>query len=107
MKYHDYLTACAIMHKVDLIDKAMEYMETVPVSTEAYEAIVDMLKYEKEGLIENFRTLAEKSSKEEINIEEEREEMMKDNTADWCNPNEEEVTRMAKFDNRDTFAVHC
>lgn len=107
MKYHDYLTACGLMHKVDLIEKAIEYMETVPVSTEAYEAIKDMLNYEKEGLIENFRTLAEKSSKEQINIEEEREEMKKDNVADWCCPNEEEVTRMAKLDNRDTFAVHC
>ena len=107
MKYRDYLTACTIMHKTDLIEKAIEYMETVPVSTEAYEAIKDMLNYEKEGLIENFRTLAEKSSKEQINIEEEREEMMKDNAADWCCPNEEEVTRMAKLDNREVDEVFC
>lgn len=57
MKYHDYLTACAIMHKVDLIEKAMEYMETVPMSTDCYNAIIDMLKYEKEGLIDNFRKI--------------------------------------------------
>lgn len=107
MKYRDYLTACGLMHKVDLIEKAMEYMETVPVSTEAYEAIVDMLKYEKEGLIENFITLAEKSSKEQINIEEEREEMKKDNVADWCCPNEEEVTRISKSATRDDLAFNC
>lgn len=57
MKYHDYLTACAIMHKVDLIEKAMEYMETVPMSTDCYNAIIDMLKYEKEGLIDNFKKI--------------------------------------------------
>ena len=107
MKYRDYLTACGLMHKVDLIEKAIEYMETVPVSTEAYEAIVDMLKYEKEGLIENFRTLAEKSSNEQINIEEEREEMKKDNVADWCCPNEKEVTRMAKPVTRDDLEFNC
>lgn len=104
MKYHDYLTACAIMHKVDLIEKAVEYMETVPVSTEAYEAIKDMLNYEKEGLIDNFRTLAEKSSKEPIDIEEERKQM---NVADMCCPNEEEMVEMAKNCHRDDLEFNC
>lgn len=103
MKYHDYLTACAIMHKVDLIEKAVEYMETVPVSTEAYEAIKDMLNYEKEGLIENFRTLAEKSSKEPIDIKEERKQM---NVADMCCPSEKELTKMQDF-KRDDLEFNC
>lgn len=57
MDYKTFLTACALDHKMDLIDKAIEYMETVPMSTECHDAIVDMLKYEKEGLAENFRKL--------------------------------------------------
>ena len=57
MDYRTFLTACAIDHKMELIDKAIEYMETVPMSTECYNAIVDMLKYEKEGLAEDFRKL--------------------------------------------------
>ena len=103
MKYRDYLTACTIMHKTDLIEKAIEYMETVPVSTEAYEAIKDMLNYEKEGLIENFRTLAEKSSKEPIDIEEERKQM---NAADMCCPSEKALTEMQDF-KRDDLEFSC
>lgn len=57
MDYRTFLTACAIDHKMELIDKAIEYMETVPMSAECYNAIVDMLKYEKEGLAEDFRKL--------------------------------------------------
>lgn len=82
MKYKDYLVACMIMEKVNKIEKAMEYMETVPMSTDCYNAIIDMLKYEKEGLIDNFRKIE-------------------------CVCDYDEVTRMAKLDNRDTFAVHC
>lgn len=62
MRYHEYLTACGIMQKVDNIDKAIEYMETVMISEEAYKAIVDMLKYEREGLIEEFRQLSSSSA---------------------------------------------
>lgn len=88
MDYKTYLTACALDHKMDLIDKAIEYMETVPVSTEAYEAIVDMLKYEKSGLIEDFKHLE-------------------------CCHSEEEMVEFSKFDNRDDLVilddleVHC
>ena len=57
MDYKTFLTACTLDHKMDLIDKAIEYMETVPVSTECYNAIVDMLKYDKEGIAEDFRKL--------------------------------------------------
>ena len=57
MDYKTFLTACTLDHKMDLIDKAIEYMETVPVSTECYNAIVDMLKYDKEGITEDFRKL--------------------------------------------------
>lgn len=57
MDYKTFLTACALDHKMELIDKAIEYMETVPVSTECHDAVVDMLKYEKEGIAEDFRQL--------------------------------------------------
>lgn len=57
MDYKTFLTAAALDHKMELIDKAIEYMETVPTSTECHDAIVDMLKYEKEGIAENFRQL--------------------------------------------------
>ena len=88
MEYKTYLMAATIEHKIDLIDKAIEYMETVPVSTEAYEAIVDMLKYEKHGLIEDFKHLE-------------------------CCPSEEEMVEFSKFDDRDDLVilddleVHC
>ena len=88
MEYKTYLIAATIEHKIDLIDKAIEYMETVPVSTEAYEAIVDMLKYEKHGLIEDFKHLE-------------------------CCPSEEEMVEFSKFDNRDDLVIlddleiHC
>lgn len=82
MEYKTYLVACSIEHKMDLIDKAIEYMETVPVSTEAYEAIVDMLKYEKHGLIEDFKHLE-------------------------CCPSEEEMVEFSKFNDRDELEVHC
>lgn len=57
MNYKTFLTACALDHKMELIDKAIEYMETVPMSTECYNAIVDMLKYDKEKIAEDFRQL--------------------------------------------------
>ena len=73
MDYKTYLTACAIEHKIDLVEKAIEYMETVPLSTECYNAIVDMLKYEKHGLIEDFKHLE-------------------------CCPTEEEMVEFSKID---------
>ena len=82
MEYKTYLMAATIEHKIDLIDKAIEYMETVPVSTEAYEAIVDMLKYEKHGLIEDFKHLE-------------------------CCPSEEEMSEFSKLNDRDELEVHC
>ena len=82
MDYKTFLTACTLDHKMDLIDKAIEYMETVPVSTEAYEAIVDMLKYEKHGLIEDFKHLE-------------------------CCPSEEEMSEFSKLNDRDELEVHC
>lgn len=57
MTYPEYLTACAVMDKVNEIDKAIEYMETVPVSTECYEAVKDMLEYDKKGLIDEFHNI--------------------------------------------------
>lgn len=57
MDYKTFLTASTLDHKMDLIDKAIEYMETVPVSSECYDAIVDMLKYDKEKIAEDFRKL--------------------------------------------------
>lgn len=75
MEYKTYLVACSIEHKIDLIEKAIEYMETVPLSAEAYEAIVDMLKYEKHGLIEDFKHLE-------------------------CCPSEEEMEEFSKFNDR-------
>lgn len=39
------------LHVIDEIEKAIVYMETVPVSTECYNAIVDMLDYEKQCII--------------------------------------------------------
>lgn len=82
MDYKTFLTACALDHKMDLIDKAIEYTETVPVSTEAHDAIVDMLKYEKHGLIEDFKHLE-------------------------CCPSEEEMEEFSKFNDRDDLEVHC
>ena len=88
MEYKTYLMAATIEHKIDLIDKAIEYMETVPVSTEAYEAIVDMLKYEKHGLIEDFKHLE-------------------------CCPSEEEMSEFSKLNDRDDLVIlddleiHC
>lgn len=57
MDYKTFLTASALDHKMELIDKAIEYMETVPMSTDCHDAVVDMLKYEKEGIAEDFRKL--------------------------------------------------
>lgn len=82
MEFRTYLTACAIEHKIDLVEKAIEYMETVPLSTECYNAIVDMLKYEKHGLIEDFKHLE-------------------------CCPNEEEIVEMTKNCHRDDLEFNC
>lgn len=57
MTFPEYLTACSVMDKVNEIDKAIEYMETVPVSTECYEAVKDMLKYDKQKLIDEFHDI--------------------------------------------------
>lgn len=57
MTYPEYLAACAVMDKVNEIDKAIEYMETVPVSTECYEAVKDMLEYDRQSLIDEFHNI--------------------------------------------------
>lgn len=82
MNYKTFLIACAIEHKIDLVEKAIEYMETVPLSTECYNAIVDMLKYEKSGLIEDFKHLE-------------------------CCPSEEEIKEFSKFNEIDDLEFHC
>ena len=52
-----YLEAQSIMDRIDSIDQAIEYMETVKCSTECYNAIIDMLKYDRESFVEQFRKL--------------------------------------------------
>ena len=102
MDYKTYLTACAIEHKIDLVEKAIEYMETVPLSTECYNAIVDMLKYEKHGLIENFKHL------ECCPTEEEMVEFSKiDKEFVMGRDGSAQAPEGIRFDSRDTFAVHC
>lgn len=91
MKYKTYLTACAVMDKVNEIDKAIEYMETVPVSTECHDAIIDMLKYDKEGLIEDFKKLCDIEDPS-YNTEEDY--------------NDTKVLPK-KYDDRDDLTVHC
>lgn len=91
MEYRTYLTACTIQHKIDNIEKAIEYMDTVMCSTECHDAIVDMLKYDKEGLIEDFKKLCDKEDPS-YNTEE-----------DYIDTK----VLPKKYDDRDTFAVHC
>ena len=115
MNYKTYLTACAIMHKVELIEKAIEYMETIPVSTECYNAIIDMLKYEKEGLIDDFIKLADNSAGDTIGrctkelkkeIKETDEMKSKINVADLCWPRQQDMF-VPKTDKREVDEVFC
>lgn len=113
MDYKTFLTACALDHKMELIDKAIEYMETVPVSTECYSAIVDMLKYDKEGLVEDFRKLTCESCIENckkaqcgsqgkpgaVSTRSQEFVMGRDGST--------KAPEGIKLDTRDTFAVHC
>ena len=113
MDYKTFLTASALDHKMELIDKAIEYMETVPVSTECHDAIVDMLKYEKEGIAEDFRQLTCESCIEnykraqhgnqgipgKISTRPEGFVMGMDGTT--------HAPEGMRFDSRDIFAVHC
>lgn len=66
MTQYEFLSACEISNKIDSIENAINYMETVHCSTECYNAIVDMLKYEKEGLINDFKKLSCTSTDEDI-----------------------------------------
>lgn len=52
-----YLEAQCVMEKIDSVEKAMEYMETVHCSTECYNAIKDMLSYERQSLIQDFQKI--------------------------------------------------
>lgn len=63
MEYKTYLTAEALMHKIDSIEKAIEYMETVLCSTECHDAVVDMLKYDKDKILDEFRQLGDEPCK--------------------------------------------
>lgn len=113
MDYKTFLTASALDHKMELIDKAIEYMETVPLSTERYTAIIDMLKYEKECIAEDFRQLTCESCIEnykkaqcgcqgisgKVSTRPEGFVMGKDGNT--------HAPEGMRFDSRDIFAVHC
>lgn len=55
MEYNNYLTACAIMDKVDKCEKLIEYVQSLNLSVECTTAIIDMAKYEKDSLLNNFK----------------------------------------------------
>ena len=102
MDYKTYLTACAIEHKIDLVEKAIEYMETVPLSTECYNAIVDMLKYEKHGLIENFKHLKCCPTEEElVDFEKMNKEFV------WGRDGSPQAPEGTKSVTRDDFLFSC
>ena len=57
MEDKKYLKAKQIMDKIDDIEQAIEYMETVHCSKECYEAIVQLLIYEQTCLYNQFHAL--------------------------------------------------
>lgn len=63
MTQADYLHACSIMNNIDEVEKLMDYLETVPLSPECYNAIKDMLEYEKKDMIERFKMIGEPITK--------------------------------------------
>ena len=42
------------MNRIESIETAIEYMETVQCSKECMEAVVDMLKYDQHSLYDEF-----------------------------------------------------
>ena len=49
-----YIQAQQLMNRIESIETAIEYMETVQCSKECYEAVVDMLKYDQRSLYDEF-----------------------------------------------------
>ena len=57
MEDKKYLQAKQIMDKIDYIEQAIEYMETVHCSKECHEAIVQLLLQEQTSLYNQFHAL--------------------------------------------------
>lgn len=57
MEDKKYIKAKQIMDKIDDIEQAIEYMETVHCSKECYEAIVQLLIHEQTCLYNQFHAL--------------------------------------------------
>ena len=66
MTQYEFLSACEISNKIDSIENAIEYFDTVICSTYCHDKIVEILKHEKEGLINDFKKLSCTSTEEEI-----------------------------------------
>jgi division protein CdvB (Snf7/Vps24/ESCRT-III family) len=49
-----YIQAQGLMNRIESIETAIEYMETVQCSKECMEAVVDMLKYDQRSLYDEF-----------------------------------------------------